>query len=343
MEEKPKNFFKKVWTSIRDFEGYEEFAASKTVQVIKYIVLITLIFSFVIALAYTYKFYLELGKISEYIEQNVEELSLIDGKLTVKSDKEIIIENEHGALPVIIVDTSEDADEEGYLERLKAYDMGVLLLSDKAVLISNALNENQEINYKDVSDININEKSEFLDIISPEGMLSVYGAFILSIFIYLFVIYLISNLVDAVILGALGYIFARIVRLRLKYKAAFNIGIHALTLPIILNLVYIIVNTFTGFEIKYFQWMYTSISYVYVAVAILMIKTEIINQKIQLIRLKEIQNEVAKEQEDKEKEEEKKQEEKKENEKKENDKKEDKEKNKENKKSHGGEPEGSNA
>ena len=41
--------------------------------------------------------------------------------------------------------------------------------------------------------------------------------------------------------------------------------------------------------------MYTTISYIYVAVAILMIKTEIINQRIQLIRLQKIQEKVAKE------------------------------------------------
>ena len=66
-----------------------------------------------------------------------------------------------------------------------------------------------------------------------------------------------------------------------------------------LNLLYLIINTFTGFEVEYFQWMYTSISYIYVAVAILMIKTEIIHQRMQLIKLKEIQEQVAKEAEEK--------------------------------------------
>ena len=54
---KEKNFFKKIWTSIRDFEGYEEFAAEKVLKAIKYIVLLTLIFVTVIAISYTYKYY----------------------------------------------------------------------------------------------------------------------------------------------------------------------------------------------------------------------------------------------------------------------------------------------
>lgn len=148
-------------------------------------------------------------------------------------------------------------------------------------------------------------------------------------------IYIISNFIDILILGVLGYLFGRIVRLRLKYKATFNIGTYALTLPIILNLIYIIVNTFTGFEIKYFNIMYTSISYIYVAVAILMIKAEIISQKIQLIRIKQIQKQVSEEAEEKipDEKDEKGQEEKKEKEK----------DNKEKGKTAGEEPEGSNA
>ena len=46
MEEK--NFFKKFWTSITDFEGYEELAAGSTFKTIIYIIILTLIFTAVI-------------------------------------------------------------------------------------------------------------------------------------------------------------------------------------------------------------------------------------------------------------------------------------------------------
>jgi hypothetical protein len=49
MEIKEKNFFKKIWTSITDFEGYEELAAEKLTKTIKYILFITLIFVLIIA------------------------------------------------------------------------------------------------------------------------------------------------------------------------------------------------------------------------------------------------------------------------------------------------------
>ncbi|MDE5830277.1 MAG: DUF1189 domain-containing protein, partial [Clostridia bacterium] len=51
--QKEENFFKKVWTSIKDFEGYEKFAAEKVLKAIKYILILSLIFTIFITFAYT--------------------------------------------------------------------------------------------------------------------------------------------------------------------------------------------------------------------------------------------------------------------------------------------------
>lgn len=256
---KEKNFFKKVWTSIKDFEGYEEFAAEKVTKAIKYIVILTLILTLIISIAYTIKFYQERDNVKKYISENIENITFKDGKIEVIADGVLTIEDENDAY-----------------------------------------------------------------------LVSIFGA---TIFIYLLIVYLASNLVDAIVLGALGYLFSRIMRLRLRFKATFNIGAYALTLPILLNIIYIIVNTFTGFTINYFQWMYTTISYIYVVAAILMIKTEIINQRIQLIKLQQIQEQAAKEAEENENKEEENQQ----------DKKDEENKEKEHKEETDGEPEGSNA
>lgn len=237
---------------------------------------------------------------------------------------------------MIAVATNPEKQEEkreDYANKIKGLNTtGMIFLHDRMVIVSSALNEEQSMEYSNLLAFNIEGKPQFLQILETRNLLPYYLLFFFTILIYLFIIYIISNLIDALVLGAIGYLFARLVRLRLRYKATFNIGVYALTLPIILNLIYIIVNTFTGFEIKYFQWMYEAISYVYVAVAILMIKTEIINQRIQLIKLQEIQAQVSKEAEEKipEKPEDEKKEDKK-----------DEKKEEENKT--GEEPEGSNA
>lgn len=251
--------------------------------------------------------------------------------MEISSDGAIYIEDKNNIIPAIIVDTSENANKEEYIEKIRSYNTGLVLTSDKAILVSNLINKEESIEYSRIFTENINSKQDFLNLISNQNMMYTYIFFGVTIVIYLFMVYFASNIVDIMVLAVLGYLFARILKLRLRFKATFNIGVYALTLPMILNLIYIIVNTFTGFEIKYFQWMYEAIAYIYVAVAILMIKTEIINQKIQLIRLAEIQEQTAKEEEEKEQPEEKREEKK------------PKEEEEEREKTSGEQPEGSNA
>lgn len=331
MEEK-RGFFKNIWTSIKDFEKYEEFAADKLTKAIKYIVLLTLIFTAIVTLMYTYKFYTVVKDAREFIAEKVDDIALENGKLNVIADGPIVIENEKNVIPIIIIDTEENVNTDSYKEKIRLYDTGLLVLNDRVVVVSKLLTQEESIYYTNVFTNKIESKQDFINILSGGNIMYAYMLFGVTIFVYLFIIYLTSNLVDAIVLGVLGYLFARIVKLRLRFKATFNIGIHALTLPMILNLIYIMVNTFTNFTITHFQWMYTSISYIYVAVAILMIKTEIINQRIQLIKLQEIQEKTAKEEPEIE-------EEPKEKEKKEE--KEDKEDEKE--QDQGEQPEGSNA
>lgn len=252
------------------------------------------------------------------------------------SNKPIIIENDKNVIPLIIVDTSSNANIEELTKKLNTYENGLLILSDKIIVSSSLLKENRSIDLSDVPSGAVDNKQELLDNLNESNLMYIYVLIFETLFIYLFIVYLASNFVDAFVLGALGYIFARIVRLKLRFRATFNIGIHALTLPIILNLIYIVIDTLIGFNIAYFQWMYTSISYIYVAVAILMIKAEIINQKIQLIKLQQIQEQAKEEQiEEEPKEKEKKKD------KQEDEKTEKKEKKDENLGE--GEPEGSNA
>lgn len=87
MEEKDKNFFKKIWTSITDFEGYEEFAAGKVSKAIKYIILLTLIFTVIVSIAYTYKFNLAIESIKDYVNENVEDIKMSERKIRCYSRK----------------------------------------------------------------------------------------------------------------------------------------------------------------------------------------------------------------------------------------------------------------
>lgn len=142
---------------------------------------------------------------------------------------------------------------------------------------------------------NMQDLVSTIETMKNENEISFYVATYISVYIYCFVAYVIFALADALLLSVIGMLTSRIARVVLKYGPVFNISIYALTLPMLLNAAYIVLNSFTGFEIKYFEFMYNAIAYIYVVTAILMIRSEMIKQELELMQLEEEQKRVREE------------------------------------------------
>ena len=112
------------------------------------------------------------------------------------------------------------------------------------------------------------------------------------IWLYMFIIYFTSTLLDILVLSLFGMIIASLTKMKIKYYALFNISAYSFTLPIILNLIYFVINSFTGFSIRYFEVMYTTVASIYVVAAILLIRDDIIKKQIQLTRIIQEQEKV---------------------------------------------------
>ena len=116
----------------------------------------------------------------------------------------------------------------------------------------------------------------------------------------------------------------------MKYIAVFNMSVYAITLSIILDMIYMGTNIFIEFNMTYFQVMYVSVSAIYLVAAIFLLKDEYIKTQKELIKIIEAQEIVKQEAEEREKEEEKKEQDEKKEDKKQKEKKQkknDKEKN----------------
>ena len=158
--------------------------------------------------------------------------------------------------------------------------------------------------------------------------------FILSSVISIFISFFIITIVDVLILSLFGMMTCYFSKIKVKYRAIFNMSIYAITLPLILRLIYEVLLLIFNFRIKYFDMMYTAIAYICIAAAIFMIKSDLIKQQIELIKVMEEKKKKSLEEEPKEE----KEDNKKEDENKENEDKESEDKNLDN-----GEEQGSNA
>ena len=313
-------FFKTALKSIKDFDKYEQFGLEGMGRTCLYLLQMVAIITIIVVAVLIYQFSTTMQSAVIYFNDNVQEMSYTDGILTVNSNQKLEVDTNSTIAQKIIVDTSDLTDEqiEQYRTDLNDLNSGIILLKDKILIKNEMLTAITETTYTDIlSQYNITnlDKQSVLDYIYANQS-QVYISVAIVEFIYMFAIYLTSILMDTLVLALLGLIVSRIAGMKIKFSACFSMGVHALTLPIILNILYIILNAFTGYTIKYFQIMYTAISYIYMVAAILIIKSDYIKRQMELDKLKSEQEKVRAEL-DRQKEEDRKEEEKRKEEKKE--------------------------
>lgn len=294
-EENNKNnhFFKQVLKSIKDLDKYEDFALELPKKSFKYLLKLIAIFCIMICIFYTYQIVSNANKIYVNLKNNLPDFSYSDGNLILSSQEPVVIEEYKDVFGKIIIDTNSNLDK--YEEDKQ---VGIVLLKDKFVLLSN--NGMGQVTYKYIDLLQGYGVTEFtkqdaVNYIGNINVVSIYTSIYLVIFGYLFIAYGISILLDVLLLSLLAYMASRISGMRLKLGPSFSVGVHSITLSVLLNLIYIIVNLFTGFTIRYFGLMYSTISYIYVIVAVLMIKTDFINRQMELMKLAEEQEKVREE------------------------------------------------
>ena len=312
MEEGNKiSFGKKIKISIFGLEDYKKLATQKVVKTIGYLAKLMLIFVFIISIALTYRFSASVGDAKNYIENELQEVHFENNVLTVvakeRPQEPIIIENEDTLNGKIIIDTGELTDEQinAYTDDVKGYTNGILILRNKIIFKTSATATYATISFADITEqynlVKL-DKQDIVDMLSNSNAWSLYVVFFITMFIYLFIIYFSSVLMDALLYSLLGYFTGILSKLRIKYSATYNIAVHALTLPIILNIIYMIVNIFTGYTIKYFDIMYMAITCIYIITAILMIKSDMIKKQMELSRIISEQEKVKQEMDRKEQE-----------------------------------------
>ena len=346
--EKKLTFWQKLKISIFDFEKYQDLAAEKVIKTICYIAILVFIFALVVAGIVTYKFSATIANVRSYIDENIETITFENNQLSIVSknhEEKTNIENEEMNIKIILATQIEDELKiQESIDEINSEENAVLILKDKIVIKNEILTKPMTYSYQTINEqYNINkiDKQEVLNLLSYDTIKPViFTAFGILLLYFFIIAYLPSTLIDIVILSIFAYIVSSITRIKLKYSAVYNIAAYSLTLPIILNIIYVMVNGFTGFTIKYFEVMYTTIATIYITAAILIIRSDVIKKQIELTKIIEEQDKVRAELQRRE--EEQKEQEEKERQKKEEEKKRKKEEKKEEKENLGKEPEGNN-
>ena len=287
-------FFKKVWYSITKFERYPEMATEGVGSAFAYLAKLMLIFSAILVIGMIYNLNQTLQQGMKYVDENFEEINYKDGILQVKpvNDKVSKTESERGTM-IIDTETEDSQVIQEYEKDIRSAKIGIVWLKNKVIIYNDGVEEGYYYN-DTLSQFNISEfqKTDIMDLVSNNNIYIIYG---LVGVLVTFAMYFIVTLIDILVLSAFGLITMYLTKIRIRYRAIFNMSVYALTLSVILKLLYVFLNMFIEFEIKYFDFMYSAIGYVCLVAAIFMIKSDLIKQQIELMK---IMNEKKQEQEE---------------------------------------------
>lgn len=308
-EKRKLSFFKKILISIKDFEKYNIFIKESIGQTIIYIVLLILLFTIILTGVTAKKLIDSTNNYISKLKEKIYSITYENDNISINEDKKLEIEDSELIQGKLLINTSNLNEEEidSYRKELDKENNLIVILKDR-VFIKNDINSlNTQIYYSDIAKNNQKTSELFKSIINDWNSnnlnTNINISLILGFFIIGYYIYIIDALTNALILAITCYITAKILRLKMKFVSAFNISTHAITLPIILSLIYTVIRLFTNFEIPYFNVMYYGIAYVYIITTLFMLKSDNIKMQIDLQKIMEVQEQIKEELEKKEREE----------------------------------------
>lgn len=276
------SFFRRMKMSIFDFDKYHIIASEGLGRAMMYLIKLMLLFAIVMSAASIIKVSQLLDQGIEYFSSNVPNFYFEINEFVLDSETDVTIENHEYTDFKIILTNSETYSE----DEIRDFDGLAVAFTKKHVLLkqqnSTSITTQTYEELGNTIDLNEINKDYIVNMFSGENSYNILANIFAVIFISTFLTYFLTAILDTIALSLLGFIVSRLIRIPFKYGALYSLSISAITLPVILNAIYLIVNMFTGFVIPYFQIMYTLIAYVYLIAALLIMRSEIIKKKVQI-------------------------------------------------------------
>jgi hypothetical protein len=293
IEPKKIKFYKKVWYSITKFDKYLEMGLEGVGRAIKYLLQITALFVFIIALIGLYDTNKNLKEFKQNIQENVPDFKYSEGIVTLNSEENKIykLTDSSFGLGTIIIDLNTEDEKtiseyESYIVSNKENTKtGIIILKDKIIQVSSVIGNDKSkgvvsLTYDEIlqnlfgsSNIELT-KQNLLDYLDGQGKTYIYVVNFVSNFIAYFILYILSGIVYVLVLTLIGYLSGIFTKIRLRFSVVFNMSVYAFTLSNILYMIYFVVNYFTGITFKYFNIAYIAIAYVYLVTIIFLIKID---------------------------------------------------------------------
>lgn len=208
-EKKEKNdtlkhgFFQKVWNAITKIEKYPNMAAEGIASSFTYICKIVAILAIVVCLGTIYQTYQIIQEGIKYLENEFPDFTYKDGELNISSEERITISEDDSYVGRTIIDTkAEEEKANQYINEIEKSGRGMIILKDKVILKNGTIAGTINYNYKELlGQMGITEftKQKVIDYINSYQVISLYVSVVITIFIYTFIMYLLTTILSNVV------------------------------------------------------------------------------------------------------------------------------------------------
>ena len=301
---KKMSFFKRLQISIFKVENYGEFVLEKTSISVQYFFKLMLLVAIIAAIASTIQMHTIASKGYSYLKNEMPNFTLSNGKITFEADTEgydkdldfyVLYSTKSELSDNIINDIEKD---------VQKYSVALIYLQDRVIYYNGE--DYFAFKYIDLLseyNINISNKNDLVNLVDRFGIVGVDLAYFTASLISGYIVNVLTVVFDVILVLCFGIIAIRLCGVNMPFSKILSLSIYSLTLSIILSVIYTAVYTFTNFYIEYFEIMYIVIAYIYLIAAILIIKSDVIKQKLELQKIIEVQKQVKKELEEQKEEE----------------------------------------
>ncbi|MBR2744161.1 MAG: DUF1189 domain-containing protein [Clostridia bacterium] len=256
METKKKLFIGELIDSIKSFDYYKEVYKQSIARAFKYFSILILLYAIVATIVSINETNKVLNSSKSFIESEIKSIRYSEGTLEVDDNEKKSYLNDK-----VIIDTS--------IDNLDEYSSDFILVKDKFRITL----EGKKFDFKYNDFINQEfDKQTLIEALDIKNY--IFGIIVITLLMSYIVLF-ISTMLDVLVISLIGFIISSIVgNNSFRFKNIFCIAVHSITLSVVMGMIYFIINTFTGFEVKYFSTMYTSLATIYMITAILLIRSE---------------------------------------------------------------------
>ena len=235
-------FFNKLWSSITKIEKYPDMAAEGLPKAITYLTKLIAIWAIVLCLGVIYQANQMIKEGIEYLKNEFPEFSYKEGTLDIQNENPIIISEKDSIFGQTIIDTKveEESAINKYINNLEQTGNGLVILKNKLILKNGSVAGTINYDYNQIfTQMGITEfnKQDVINYVNSTKVFSLYSSIFITVFIYAFIMYLTTTLVNAVFLSFFGSFASWLARIKMRYVAIFNMSVYAITLSVILNMI----------------------------------------------------------------------------------------------------------